>query len=83
MAQLGCNKSLCPDQFGFRYQSQTSHVVHKLLNEVSNSSITDKVTIATFIDLSKAFNCLQYDKLFYKLNALGLTFEALNWFKVI
>ena len=39
------------------------------------------MTIATFIDLSKTFDCLQYDKLFYKLNALGLTFKALNWFK--
>jgi len=81
MAQLSNNNSICPDQFGFRYQSQTSHVVHKLLNEVSNNSVADMVTLATFIDLSKAFDCLQYDKLFYKLNALGLTVEALNWFK--
>ena len=81
MVQLGNNNAICPDQFGFRYQSQTSHVVHKLLNEVTNNSVTDRVTIASFIDLSKAFDCLQYDKLFYKLNALGLSVEALNWFK--
>ena len=61
-------------QPNFSCHTQTSQ-------RVSNNSVADTVTIATFIDLSKAFDCLQYDKLFYKLNALDLTFKALNWFK--
>ena len=59
------NGSLCPDQFGFRPKCQTTHVVHKLLNLISENSIKNKVPIATLIDLSKVFDCLQYDKLFF------------------
>ena len=72
---------LCPDQFGFRPKSQTSHVVQKLLNEITANSIKNEVTIATFLDLSKAFDCLQYNKLFHKLRVLGLETGPLNWFK--
>ena len=64
MTYLSINKLLCPDQFGFRPQNQTTHVVHKMMNYISKKSIDNEVTIATFIDLSKAFDCLQYDKLF-------------------
>ena len=35
----------------------------------------------TFLDLSKAFDCLQYDKLFFKLDKLGFSTHTLTWFK--
>ena len=41
----------------------------------------DEVTIATYIDLSKAFDCLQYDRLFTKMSSLGFTEGTLKWFK--
>ena len=81
MTYLSINKLLCPDQFGFRPQNQTTHVVHKMMNYISEKSIDNEVTIATFIDLSKAFDCLQYDKLFKKLESLGITGIELQWFK--
>ena len=71
---------LCQDQFGFRPRSQTSHVVHKLLNVITDNSIKNEVTLATFLDLSKAFDCLQYDKLFHKLRILGMDEGTLKWF---
>ena len=78
---LGVNKLLCPTQFGFRPKNQTSHVVHKLLNDLTENSVKNEITIATYLDLSKAFDCLQYDKLFYKLEKLGLEPEPLRGFK--
>ena len=81
MQHLHRTNLLCPDQFGFRPKNQTTHVVHKLLNIVSSNSIKNEVTIATFLDLSKAFDCLQYDKLFHKLRILGLDDGTLKWFK--
>ena len=39
------------------------------------------MTVVTFLDLSKAFDCLQYDKLFYKLDKLGFSTHTLAWFQ--
>ena len=34
-----------------------------------------------FLDLSKAFDCLQYDKLFYKMEKFGFHDHTIKWFK--
>ena len=47
----------------------------------TENSVKNEITIATYLDLSKAFDCLQYDKLFYKLEKIGLEPEPLRWFK--
>jgi hypothetical protein len=71
----------CPTQYGFRPKSSTTHAVQDLMNQVTNNAAANQCTVATFIDLSKAFDCLQYDKLFGKLNNLGVRNTELNWFK--
>jgi hypothetical protein len=81
MRFLNKNQLLCPNQFGFRTRNQTTHVVHSLLNTVAENAINNQCTIATFIDLSKAFDCLQYDKLFVKMEGLNFAEETINWFK--
>ena len=58
-----------------------SHVLQSLLNTVSRNARKDEVTIATYLDLSKAFDCLQYDRLFTKMSSLGFTEGTLKWFK--
>ena len=65
--------SLCKNQHGFRRQNQTTHVVQNLLNTITENSTYDRVTIATYIDLSKAFNCLQYDQLFVNMTDPSFT----------
>ena len=72
---------LCDNQYGFRPKHQTTHAVKHMMNVITNASTQDKVTIATYIDLSKAFDCLQYDKLFNKLYHIGFSQSSLNWFK--
>ena len=72
---------LCNTQFGFREQNQTTHIVQHMMNAITKASIQDKVTIATYIDLSKAFDCLQYDKLLSKMYSMGFSDDTLNWFK--
>ena len=72
---------LCDQQFGFRPKNQTTHVVQHMMNVITDASVQDRVTIATYIDLSKAFDCLQYDKLFQKMVSLGFQDNTLNWFK--
>ena len=53
---------LCNHQYGFRAKNQTTHVMHSMLNSISQNMTQGICTIASFIDLSKAFDCLQYDK---------------------
>jgi hypothetical protein len=81
MRFLNKNQLLCPNQFGFRTRNQTTHVVHSLLNTVAENAINNHCTIATFIDLSKAFDCLQYDKLYKKMEGLNFADSTINWFK--
>ena len=52
-----------------------------MMNYISEKSIDNQVTIATFLDLSKAFDRLQYDKLYKKLEYLGISGIELAWFK--
>ena len=72
---------LCPNQYGFRAKNQTTHVVHSMLNTIASNAINNQCTIAAYIDLSKAFDCLQYDKLFKKMECIGFEERTLNWFK--
>ena len=53
----------------------------QLLNIISENAIKNHVTVVTFLDLSKAFDCLQYDKPFFKLDKLGFSKHTLTWFK--
>ena len=56
MIYLESYQLLCKDQFGFRKMSQTSHVVQSMLNTIYKKSTNNKVTVATYIDLCKAFD---------------------------
>ena len=67
MAYLKKYNLLCSQQYGFRSKNQTSHVVHSMLNSVAENMTEGSCTIASFIDLNKAFDCLQYKKLFTKM----------------
>ena len=71
----------CKTQYGFRAKSPTTHVIQKMLNYVNEHAAKGQPIIATFIDLSKAFNGLQYDKLYGKMLYLGFAKETINWFK--
>ena len=52
-----------------------------MLNFVTDNAMKHHVVIATYIDLSKAFDCLQYDKLFKKMESIGCDNRTTNWFK--
>ena len=75
------NDLLSKTQYGFRAKSQTTHVIQKMLNYVNEHAAKGQPIIATFIDLSKTFDCLQYDKLYGKMLYLGFAQETINWFK--
>ena len=81
MHYLNSNRLLCDSQFGFREKNQPVHVLLHMMNLVAKHALANKTIIATFIDPSKAFNCLQYDKLFKKMNYLGSKHPTITCFK--
>ena len=65
-------------QFSFCKSRSTSHARTQLLNHVNHNSTP---TVAQFIDLKKAFDCLQYPTLLEKLKTFKLGDVVVSWVK--
>ena len=68
-------------QFGFRKNHSTSLVLIHLTNKISSAIDRHKFTAGVFLDLSKAFDTLDHEILFAKLEHYGILDVALRWIK--
>ena len=68
-------------QFGFRKNYSTSHVLIHLINRISLAIDPRETTVGVFLDLSKAFDTLDHQILFTKLEHYGIRDVALQWIK--
>ena len=68
-------------QFGFRGNHSTNHALSLLLEKLAQHMKMVKKTIGLFWDFSKAFDTVNYDILFKKLEHYGLRGTILNWFQ--
>ena len=70
------NNLLSEQQYGFRSQHSTElatlKLVDQIVNDMDNTQIT-KSPVTVFLDLSKAFDTLNFDILLHKLNYYGVT----------
>lgn len=79
---LNDTKQLHKHQFGFRAHHSTIHPVIHLLNQIAehNDKPSKDVTMATFLDLSKAFDTISHSILLKKLYNMGIRGLANSWF---
>ena len=68
-------------QFGFRKNYSTSHALIDLINRISSAIDQRETTVGVFLDLSKAFDTLDHQILFTKLEHYGIRDVALQWIK--
>ena len=72
---------LTNNQFGFRTGHSTAHAILNINEQILANSDCEQHTLSIFLDLSKAFNCVNHDILIGKLQWYGITGKPLDFFR--
>ena len=84
MSELGIAlkyKLINTNQFGFRSNHSTEHVLTSLLETIKKSLDNDEIVCGVFIDLQKAFDTVNHEILPEKLNHYGIRSKENSWFR--
>ena len=73
------NNILSSSQIGFRSGASTEHAILKFTDDILKSFDDNKVGIATFMDLSKAFDCVDHKILLTKIKRYGVHSTPVRW----
>ena len=68
-------------QYGFRKKYSTYMAVINLIDKISSGTDSNSFNISIFVDLSKAFDSIDHNILFQKLNCYGIRGHILTWFR--
>jgi hypothetical protein len=73
------NNILATEQYGFRKDQSTEHAAYTLINGIPQA-LNSKLQVAgIFCDLTKAFDCVNYDTLIEKLKYYGVNKTGIDW----
>ena len=75
------HKLLYSYQFGFRRGHSPDLALICLVDRISNALENGEYVLGLFLDFSKAFDTVNHDILFNKLECLGIRDTPLQWFK--
>ena len=77
------NSILNSNQFGFRKAHSTSHAITSIHEQILENVNNDEHTVSIYLDLSKAFDCVNHGILLSKLEHYGVRWVALNFFQIL
>ena len=78
---LCVTNQLYVSQYDFRKQHSCEHAVGELVARIIKGMETGKFTAGIFLDLSKAFDTLEHNVIYAKLEKYGLRGICLQWFQ--
>lgn len=79
ISHLNRNNILIPNQHGFREKRSCNTQLFELLTDLHKSMHSSAPTDAIFIDLSKAFDRVQHNRLITKVRNLQLDQKTIQW----
>ena len=68
-------------QFGFRKGRSTSMAITQIIDKITQALDNGEIALGVFLDFSKAFDTVNFNILFKKLEKYGIRGKALDWFK--
>jgi endonuclease/exonuclease/phosphatase family metal-dependent hydrolase len=81
VSYLDKHRILTDMQFGFRKKMSTTLLLEKF-SDYTNYKLNDnKHVLSIFVDFSKAFDTLRYDKLMASLHSIGIRGPIYEWFR--
>ena len=75
------NNLLSDSQYAYRKARSTELAALKLVKRVLENFDRNEITIAVFLDLTRAFDCVNHEILCAKLDHYGIKNNAMYWFK--
>ena len=81
LSYINTNNILCANQYGFRKGHSTSLALVDLYDKISEAIDKRELAVGVFLDLSKAFDTVDHEILFQKLDCYGIRGVALDWIK--
>ena len=75
------NNILDENQYGFRKNRSTIDAITNLLGHITSDHDDKKISIGLFIDMSKAFDTINFETLLYKMEKYGIRGLPLKWIK--
>ena len=75
------HKIIHKNQFGFRSNLSPTDAIHHMFKNIVTFLDRGEFPVAIFCDLSKAFDCINHDRLMTKLENVGIRGAPLNWIR--